>query len=85
MRSLGAESPKNILFISYSRSSRVSSYLLGTRILLLSVFRNGIAPMFREAKQEDPYSRKTPRKGRSSQAVANDGRTTPKEHNVPCL
>jgi hypothetical protein len=69
-RSLGAESLKYVLLIS---SSRVDSYLLGTRTLLLSVFRSGIAPLLREAKRGDPYSRKTPKKGRSSQAVANDG------------
>jgi hypothetical protein len=38
-----------------------------------------------EAKRGDPYSRKTPKKGRSSQAVANDEPTTAKEHNAPCL
>ena len=68
-RSLGAQSPKNVLLIG---SSRVDSYLLGTRTLLLSVFRCGIAPLLRETKQADPYSRKTPKKGRSSQVVAND-------------
>jgi hypothetical protein len=72
-RSFGAESPKNVLLTSSSRGSRVDSYLLGTRTLLLSVFRSGIAPLLREAKRGDPYSRKTPKKGRSSQAVANDG------------
>ena len=80
-RFLGAESPKNILLIS---GSRVVSYLLGTRTLLFTVFRSGIAPLLRERKRGDPYSRKTPRKGRSSQAVACDGRTKPKEHNAPC-
>src|SRR5215211_5978088 len=84
-RSLGAQSPKNVLLISSSRSSRVGSYLLGTWTLLLTVFRSGITPLLREAKRGDPYSRKTAKKGRSSQAVANDGRTTAKEHNAPCL
>ena len=81
-RSLGAESPENVLLFS---SSRVGSYLLGTRTLLLWVFQSGIAPLLREAKQGDPYSRKTPKKGRSSQIVANDERTPAREHNAPCL
>ena len=84
-RSLGAESPKNVLWYGGSRSSRVGSYLLGTRTLLFTVFRSGIAPVLREAKRENPYSRKTPKKGRSSQAVANDAPTKAKEHNAPCL
>ena len=84
-RSLGAESPKNDLLYDGSRSSRVGSYLLGTRTLLLWVFQSGIAPLLREAKQGGPYSRKTPKKGRSSQIVANDERTPASEHNAPCL
>src|SRR5215211_3622481 len=72
-RSFGAESPKNVLLIGSSRSSRVGSYLLDTRTLLFTVFRSGIAPVLREAKRGDPYSRKTPKKGRSSHVVANDG------------
>src|SRR5215213_8526891 len=68
-RSFGAESAKNILLIS---SSRVGSYLLGTRTLLFTVFRSGIAPVLREAKRADPYSRNTPKEGRSSHVVAND-------------
>jgi hypothetical protein len=72
-RSFGVESPENVLLISSSRSSRVDSYLLGTRTFLFSVFRTRIAPLLREAKRGDPYSRKTPKKGRSSQVVANDG------------
>ena len=72
-RTLGAQSPKNVLLISSSRSSRVGSSLLGTRTLLFTVFRSGIAPLLREAKQADPYSRKTPKEGRSSQVMANDG------------
>jgi hypothetical protein len=63
----------------------VGSYLLGTWTLLLTVFRSGIAPLLREAKRGDPYSRKTAKKGRSSQVVANDGPTKAKEHNAPCL
>ena len=81
-RSLGEELPKNVLSFS---SSRASWCLLGTRTLLFSVFRSGIAPLLRLAKQGDPYSRKTPKKGRSSQAVANDAPTTAKEHNAPCF
>ena len=84
-RSLGAESPKNVLLYGGSRSSRVGSHLLGTRTLLLWVFQSGIAPLLREAKQGDPYSRKTPKKGRSSQIVANDERTPAKEQNALCL
>src|SRR5215207_11359162 len=84
-RSLGAESPKNVLLYGGSRSSRVGSYLLGTRTLLLWVFQSGIAPLLREAKRGDPYSRKTPKKGRTSQIVANDERTPAKEQNAPCL
>jgi len=68
-RSFGAESPKNVLLIC---SSRVGSYLLGTRTLLFTVFRSGIAPVLREAKRADPYSRNTPKEGRSSHVVAND-------------
>src|SRR5215204_5085433 len=49
------------------------------------VFRSGIAPLLRKAKRGDPYSRKTPKKGRSSHALANDGPTTAKEHSAPCL
>jgi hypothetical protein len=71
--SFGVESPKNVLLISSSRSSRVGSYLLGTRTLLFRVFRSGIAPVLREAKRGDPYSRNTPKEGRSSHVVANDG------------
>ena len=68
--SFGAESPKNVLLIS---SSRVGSYLLGTRTLLFAVFRSGIAPvLLREAKRGDPYSRNTPKEGRFSHVVAND-------------
>src|SRR5215212_2539588 len=84
-RSFGAESAKNILLISSSRTSRVGSYLLGTRTLLFTVFRSGIAPVLRGAKRGDPYRRKTPKKGRSSQAPANDEPTTPEEHNASCL
>ena len=85
-RTLGAESPKNVLLYGGSHSSRVGSYLLGTRTLLFAVFPSGIAPLLREAKQGDPYSRKTPKKGRSSHRVPNDERTTPaKEQNAPCL
>src|SRR5215217_312402 len=84
-RSLGAELPKNVLLISSSPSSHVGWYLLGTWTLLLSVFRRRIAPLLREAKWGNPYSRKTPKKGRSSRAGANDGSTTAKEHNAPCL
>jgi len=51
----------------------VGSYLLGTRTLLFTVFRSGIATVLREAKQADPYRRNTPKKGRYSQVVANDG------------
>ena len=69
-RSLGVQSPENVHLTS---SSRVGSYLLGTQTLLFTVFRSGIAPVLREAKRENPYSRKTPKKGRSSQVVANDG------------
>ena len=72
-RSLGAQSPENVHLLSSSRSSRVGSYLLGTQTLLFTVFRSGIAPVLRDAKRENPYSRKTPKKGRSSQVVANDG------------
>src|SRR5215217_2457812 len=68
-RSFGAESPKNVLLIS---SSRVGSYLMGTRTLLFRVFRSGIAPVLREAKRADPYRRNTPKEGRSSHVVAND-------------
>src|SRR5215218_6496862 len=71
-RSFGAESAKNVLLISSSRSSRAGSYLLGTRTLLFTVFRSGIAPVLRGAKRADPYRRKTPKKGRSSHVVAND-------------
>src|SRR5829696_8209752 len=71
-RTLGAESPKNVLLICSSRSSRVVSYLVGTRTLLFTVFRSGIAPVLREAKRGDPYSRNTPKEGRSSHVVAND-------------
>ena len=53
-RSLGVESPKNVLSIGGSRTSCVGLYLLGTRTLLLSVFRCGIAPVLRQAKQEIP-------------------------------
>ena len=81
-RLLGEELPKNVLSFS---SSRASWCLLGTRTLLFSVFRSGIAPLLREAKQGDPYSRKTPKKVRSSQAVANDAPTKAKEHNAPCF
>src|SRR5215213_9029146 len=72
-RSFGAESAKNVLLISSSRTSRAGSYLLGTRTLLFTVFRSGIAPVLRGAKRGDPYRRKTPKKGRSSHVVANDG------------
>jgi hypothetical protein len=72
-RSLGAQSPKNVHLISSSRSSRVGSYLLGTRTLLFTVFRSGIAPLLREAKRGAPYSRKTPKEGKTSHVVANDG------------
>src|SRR5919112_4915435 len=72
-RSFGAESPKNVLLISSTHSSRVGSYLLGTRTLLFTVFRSGIAPVLREAKRGDPYRRNTPKEGRSSHVVANDG------------
>ena len=72
-RSFGTESPKNVLLICSSRSSRVGSYLLGTRTLLFTVLRSGIAPVLREAKRGDPYRRNTPKEGRSSHVVANDG------------
>src|SRR5215213_1508090 len=71
-RSFGAESAKNVLLISSSRTSRAGSYLLGTRTLLFTVFRSGIAPVLREAKRADPYSRNTPKEGRSSHVGAND-------------
>jgi hypothetical protein len=80
-RSIGAEAPKTIHLFS---SSRANSYLLGTWTLL-TVIRSGIAPLLREAKRKEPYSRKTPKKGRSSQDVANDWATTAREHNPPCL
>jgi hypothetical protein len=70
--SFGAHSPENVLLNSNSRSLGVGSYVLGTRTLLFRVFRSGIAPVLREAKRSDPYSRNTPKEGRSSHVVAND-------------
>jgi hypothetical protein len=72
-RSFGTESPKNFLLLRSSRSSHVGSHLLGTRTLLFAVFRSGIAPVLREAKRGDPYRRNTPKEGRFSHVVANDG------------